>query len=79
MNGYQWGSCRVAFCLRDALIHIILSGNRDDFHEIVNMPQSCNIDCLSLTASSYHLDGMRGVYFAHSILSFYAYKQLYRW
>ncbi|KAF9642254.1 hypothetical protein BDM02DRAFT_3193600 [Thelephora ganbajun] len=54
-KGYRWASCRSVFCLRDALIHIILGGNNAAFEEI-NTSLSSYMDRLSLTASSYHSD-----------------------
>lgn len=65
-RGYQWASYRSAFSLRDALIHIILGGDKNAFEEIVDVTRSCNIDRLSLTVSSYHSCEMQGVYFSYS-------------
>ena len=54
-DGYHWASWRVAYNLRDALILIILGGDKALFSEITeaHLPIP-SMNRLSLTAASYH-------------------------
>ena len=67
--GHKYASWRSAFNLRDALMYIILGGDKILFAEITGLPLTPpSMDRLSMTAISYHKPGPRGppsTYFFH--------------
>ena len=57
-SGYAYASWRSAYNLRDALIYIILGGDKRSFAEIAELPPTPpSLDRLSLAAVSYHTRG----------------------
>ena len=78
LDGHQWASAYPAYNLRDALLLIILGGDKNAFEEIANVNLSDCVDRLTMTALSYHSDGMRGARFSCVDLSICAYASLYR-
>ena len=61
-HDYKWRSLRQTFCLRNALIQIVLGGNTDAYAEITSANLTLPMDCLSLTAVSYHTSNVPGMF-----------------
>ena len=59
---HRWASVRHAFCLRDALIHIILGGDKGAYAEVTAASLTLPMDRLSLTAMSYHTSNAQGTF-----------------
>jgi len=59
-ENHRWASFRQTFCLRDALIHIILGGDKQAFAEVTAANLHLPMDRLSLTAVSYHTSNAQG-------------------
>ena len=59
---HRWASFRQTFCLRDALIHIILSGDKQAFAEVTAVNLNLPMDRLLLTAVSYHTSNAQGTF-----------------
>ena len=62
IENHKWASVRHTCCLRDALIHIILSGDKDLYAEVTAASLTLPMDRLSLTASSYHTGNRQGIF-----------------
>lgn len=61
-ENHRWASFCQTFCLRDALIHIILGGDKQAFAEVTAANLHLPMDRLSLTAVSYHTSNAQGTF-----------------
>ena len=61
-ENHQWASFRQTFCLRDALIYIILGGDKQSFAEVTAANLNLPMDRLSLTVVSYHTSNAQGTF-----------------